>query len=142
MMVSAPTNTSRAMEAETYLDNIAGWVQHLQKFKHFYDQMDFNPEQRLAITKSIIELTDPTERYDMVEGRSRHRSRFDEDAAVFYDDELRNLQTTHNKSIYLIASVNEVKLKRAMLDPGSLLTLHAVGVSRDKIDHQEVNRSV
>lgn len=40
----------------------------MYKCKQFYDQMDLNPERRLAITKSIIELTDPVESCDLVEG--------------------------------------------------------------------------
>lgn len=42
------------------LGKMAERGQHLHKFKHFYDQMDFNTEQRLASTKSI-ELIEPTE---------------------------------------------------------------------------------
>lgn len=57
-MVSAPTDTSRTVEGES--DKMAERGQHLHKFKHSYDQMDFNTEQRLASTKSI-ELIDPTE---------------------------------------------------------------------------------
>lgn len=37
-------------EIEPDLDQMAQKVQDLLKFKSFYDQMDFNPEQRLAIT--------------------------------------------------------------------------------------------
>lgn len=54
-------------------DMVEGKPRHLHKLKHFYNHMDFNPEQRLAITKSIIELTDPVENCDMVEGKPRHK---------------------------------------------------------------------
>lgn len=37
--------------------------------------MDFNPEQGLAITKSIIELIDSAESCEMVERRSKHKSK-------------------------------------------------------------------
>lgn len=57
MMVSAPGSWTRP-GVEDDLGQAAGRVQHLHKFKHFNDQMDFSPEQRLDITKSIIELTD------------------------------------------------------------------------------------
>lgn len=33
-------------------------MQNLSKFRNFYDQMDFSPEQRLANTKAIIKLID------------------------------------------------------------------------------------
>lgn len=58
-------------------------------------------EQRLAITKSIIEFTDPKESCDLVKGRSRLRSRFDNNAVVFYDIVRRGLPTTHNRLFYI-----------------------------------------
>lgn len=146
MIVSAPTNTSRAVEGVPDLNNMGERVQHLYKFKHFYDQMDFNPEQRLAITKSIIELTDPSESCDLVEGRSRCRSRFDATVTMFYDVD-RHRPTTHSRSLYVSTSMNGVELKRAMLDPGSsiniisLSTLDVVDVSRDKIIRQPIEMS-
>lgn len=80
----------------------------------------------------------------MVERRSRHKSRFDDDAAVFYDCVL---PTTYNLPLYITVSVKGVELKRAMLDPGSsikiisLLTVAAVGVPRDKIVRQPIEVS-
>lgn len=50
-------DTPMKIKDEPNLDRMAQWVQHLFKFKHFYDQMDINLEQRLAITKCINELT-------------------------------------------------------------------------------------
>lgn len=58
-------------EGEPDIDRIAQWVQNLFKFKHYYDQMDFSPKQRLAISKSIIQLTDPSGSYGFVENRPR-----------------------------------------------------------------------
>lgn len=96
--------------------------------------MNFNPEKRLAITKSIIELTDQVESCGLVEGRSKCRSRNDIDAAMFYDDNQRDLPTIYNRPLYN-ASANGVELKKLLLDPSSsiniisLSTLDAVGVS-------------
>lgn len=126
---------------------MAGRIQHLYIFKHFYDQLDFSSEQRLAITKSIVELTDPTKSCDLVEGRTRRKGRFDDNAAVFYVDDERGLPTNHNRPLYVIANVNGVELRRAMLDPGSsiniisLSTLDAVGVPRDNIIRQPIEVS-
>lgn len=92
-MVSTPT-TAAGTESKPDINQMAGRVQHLHKFKHFYDQMDFSPEQRLAISKSIIKLTDPAESGDLVKGRSRHRDRLDDCASIFYDDDLRGLPTS------------------------------------------------
>lgn len=135
-MVSAPASALKPADGEFDIDQVAGRIQHLHKFKHFYNQMDFNSEQRLAITKSLIELTDPAESCDMVEGRPRHKGRFDDNAAVFYNKDRRGLPSNHNRPLYMTASVNRVELKRAILDPESsiniisLLTLEAVGIPK------------
>lgn len=51
--------------------------------------MDFSLDQRLAITKSVIELTDSSKSSEMIEMRSRHNNRFGDDVAVFYDNDRR-----------------------------------------------------
>lgn len=143
MMVSAPAS-SIGIGVEGDTNQMVGRVQHLHKFEHFYDQMDFSLEQRMAIIKSVIELTEPAESYDMVEGRPRCKDRFDDNAPVFYDDDRRSLPTNHNRPLYVTANVNGVELRRAMLNPGSsiniisLSTLDAVGVPRDKIIRQPI----
>lgn len=45
-------------ECEPDLHSKTQQVQHLFKFKSFYDQMDVDAGQHLANTKVIIELTD------------------------------------------------------------------------------------
>lgn len=54
--------------------------------------MDFNPEQRLGITKYIIEFTDPSRSCGLVNNRlGRNRSgrnnKFEDDMIVLYDNE-------------------------------------------------------
>lgn len=57
MMVSvSEEDTPMQLKGSLYF---ARRLQNFFKFKDFYDQMGFNPEQSLAITKSISELTDP-----------------------------------------------------------------------------------
>lgn len=56
---------------EGNLERTAKLVQNLLKFKHFYEQMDFRPEHKMAITKSVIELSDPSESCGLVEKRQR-----------------------------------------------------------------------
>lgn len=58
--------------------------------------MDFSSEQRLAIRKFIIELPDPFENCDLAERRSKRSDRFIDDAFVFYDNDVRDLPSTHN----------------------------------------------
>lgn len=53
-MVFTSVDVSMQTREEPNFDRMAGGVQYLFKFKHFYDQMDFSLEQSLAITKSIM----------------------------------------------------------------------------------------
>lgn len=69
-------------EEEVDLDQRALKVQELFKFKSFYDQIDFNFKQRLAITKAIMELTNPMENIILVEGRTKKNSRFEDNVLV------------------------------------------------------------
>lgn len=46
------------LEGDPNVDKMAQQVQNLFKFSDFYDQMNFNPEQRSAMTKAIIKLSD------------------------------------------------------------------------------------
>lgn len=101
--------------------------------------MDFNPKQRLAITKSIIELTDPSGNYGLVKRRLRKNDRFDDGAIMFYDNERHNLSSSHNRPLFVIACVNEVKFKRVMLDRGfslniiSLSVVDVLGIPKERI---------
>lgn len=82
MMVCAFANDPVGTEAKPNLDKMVERVQHLFKFKHFFDQMGFSSEQRLAITKSIIELTYSSESSEMVQRRSRSNHRFNDDGRI------------------------------------------------------------
>lgn len=53
--------------------------------------MDFGPQYRLAITKSTIELTDPTGSSSLVKNRSRRSNRFENGVVVIYDNDRCNL---------------------------------------------------
>lgn len=64
-MVSALV-VSIGVAVESDINQMARRVQRLHKVKHFYDQMDFSLKHRLAVTKFIIELTNPAESCDLV----------------------------------------------------------------------------
>lgn len=80
--------------------------------------MDFSPEQGITITKSVIELIDPSGSCGFVEKRSRRSSRFGDGEVVFYDNGRRDLRNSHSRPLYVTTSLKVVKLKLAMLDQG------------------------
>lgn len=57
-------------EGESDLDKMAQQVQNLFNIINFYDQMNFNSKQRLAITKDITELIDPSRSSGLAKKRS------------------------------------------------------------------------
>lgn len=97
-MVSQP-------EDEQDRDRRALKVQKLFKFKSFYDQMDFNSKQRLAITKAIMELTNFTEDVNLIEKRTKKNNRFEDNALVFYENNRRDVPIQHNRPLYITAKV-------------------------------------
>lgn len=58
------------------LEKMTQWYKKLFKFKNFYDRMDFNLEQRLPLTKAIIELINPSRSSGLIESGSRRNNRF------------------------------------------------------------------
>lgn len=71
---------------------------------------------------------------------------FEDGEVVFYENNQRNLPS-HDNRPYTTASIREIVLKLAMLDPGSSLSiiflsvLDVVGVSRDSITRQAIEVS-
>lgn len=58
----------------------------------------------IAITKSIIELTDPSTSYDLVKNRSKKSSMFNDNKVVFCDNNQRELPNSHNR-LYMSSRV-------------------------------------
>lgn len=86
-MVSArgrDEDVSMLPEGEPDLEKVAQQIQNLFKLKIFYDQIDFNIEQRLTNIKVIIELTDPSGSSNLFQSRWRRNSRFEDITVVLY----------------------------------------------------------
>lgn len=58
-------------EGEPNLDTMTQGLQSLLKCRNFYDHIDFTFKQRLAITKTIIKLTDPSRSQASSSGSTR-----------------------------------------------------------------------
>lgn len=110
-------------EEESDLDQRALKVQELFKFNSFYNQMDFSPRQRLAITKAIMDLTGSTERVNFVEKRAGKNNRFEDNALVFYENNRRDVPTQHNRPLYITTRVRDTEMRRVLVDAGSSLNI-------------------
>lgn len=58
--------------------------------------MDFNPEQRLAITKAIVELI-AAESSNLIERKPRRNDLFEDNALIFYENNRKDVPTQHNR---------------------------------------------
>lgn len=122
MMVSTSANVPMRTREKPNLDRMAKRVQNL--FKIGPDGL----RARLAITKSIIELTGLSKNCELVKKRSIEADRFSDDAVVFYENKQHDLPSNHNRLLYITASVNEVELKRAMLDSRASINIISLAV--------------
>lgn len=142
MISSADEELTMLSEEELSLDQRALKVQELFKFKSFYDHMDFNSKQRLAIAKAIMKLTDSTEGVNPVEKRIGRNSRFEDNALVFYENTRRDVPIQHNQPLYVTARVRDTEMRRVLIDAGSSLNiisldiLDDIGIPREKIQKQ------
>lgn len=132
MMISAMNEEIISQpEVEPDLDQRMQKVQGLFKFKSFYDQMDFNSEQILAIRKAIIELTDYSKSLNLDEKKPRRNSRFEDNALVFYENNSKDVPTQYNLPLYIIVKVRDIELKRVLLDAGTSLDIISLNVLDD-----------
>lgn len=65
----------------------------LIQIKNLYDQRNFSPEERLAITKAVIELADPLKNSNLDESRLRRNNNFEDNAVVFYKNDLHDVRS-------------------------------------------------
>lgn len=104
-------------------------------------KVDSSPEQRIAITKVIVELTDPSRSSGLFKNKPRRRNKFEDGAMVFY----HNDHTTFLSTIMSFLCHRENKGCRAevsVLDPEfslnniSLSILDIVGIPWNRITRQ------
>lgn len=106
--------------------------------------MDFNLVQRLAITRSIIELINHSGSCGLVKNRLMRGNRFEDCAVVFYENNRGDLSSSHN---CLNACEKGIKLKKAMLNLWSLLNIilllvqDAARISRERVTRQRIEVS-
>lgn len=86
-----------------------------------------------------MELTNSTEDVNLIETRTRKNNRFDDNTLVFYENKCGDIPTQLNWPLYITAKVQDVELKRVLLDAGSylnIISLDDIGIPREKIQKQ------
>lgn len=133
-------------KGEAELDHM-DFNQNLFQFKKFFNQINFSNEQRLAITKVTIELTDSVRGLGIAERRPRGGNRFEDNVIVFYEKDRKVVSGHHNRQLHVTASIYNIEQSHTLINPGSSLniiplsTLKAVRTLRDRIIRQHVEVS-
>lgn len=109
--------------------------------------MDFNLEQRLVITKAIIELSDPSRGSSLAEKRLRWGDRFEDGAMVVYDNDRWDLPSHHNRPLYVKTSIQKLSWRGLRLIQGPFWisfpyqSLTQVRAPRDRIMRESIKLS-
>lgn len=130
---------------QTSVDDTTQQVQNSFTLRNFYNQMDVNPEQCLAITKAILLLTGSTRDSNLAERKAKKGRKFEDTSLTFFflKRYARSIWPPQSTLVY-----NELHqrrwIKRATVDTGSsiniisLPVLKTTRVSRDKIVKQPI----
>ncbi|KAL6191678.1 hypothetical protein ACLB2K_038068 [Fragaria x ananassa] len=117
-------------------------LQQNPKFKSLFDQLEYGPEARYAAAKGLMDVTETFGPQCFAAGIETQRGRSlleGDNAIVFTDKDIEVDYLDHRRPLYLEAQVNNVLMRRALVDTGSSLNiislqvLIAAGISLAKI---------
>lgn len=101
-------------------------VLNLFKFRNFYNRMDFDSDQSLAIEKASIEPLTCQEALTRPLKVVEEEMKFEEDVVVFYKEDKKMPSKYHNKPLYVNTSIHDVGLRLGLVDPGYTLNIRPI----------------
>ena len=110
-------------------------LQKNPKFRSLFNQLGFGPEARRVATESLMSITADSEMECFT--AESHASRAflkTTNAITFTDEDMEIEHPDHRRPLYLMATINGVQIRRALVDMGASLnlialrTLEAVGL--------------
>uniref|UniRef100_A0A2N9GKK5 Integrase catalytic domain-containing protein n=1 Tax=Fagus sylvatica TaxID=28930 RepID=A0A2N9GKK5_FAGSY len=115
-------------------------LQRNPKFRSLFDQLGLNPEARTAATEAIMSIAAESGTHCFTAEAHASRAFLETTNAITFTDEDMDVSyPDHRRPLYLAATINEVQVRRALVDTGScinlvpLSTLQAAGISQKKI---------
>jgi hypothetical protein len=115
-------------------------LQRNPKFRSLFNQLGLNPEARTAATKAIMAIAADSEAHCFTAKTHANRAFLETTNAITFTDEDMEVQyPDHRRPLYLSATINEVQVRRALVDTGScinlipLSTIQAAEISQKKI---------
>jgi hypothetical protein len=115
-------------------------LQRNPKFRSLFDQLGLNPEARTAATKAIMSIAAESGTHCFT--AEAHASRAflkTTNSITFTDEDMDVPYPDHRHPLYLAATINEVQVRRALVDMGSCInlvprsTLRVAEISQKKI---------
>jgi hypothetical protein len=115
-------------------------LQRNPRFRSLFNQLGLNPEARTAATEAIMAIAADSGAHCFI--AETHASRVfleTTNAITFTDEDMEVRYPNHRRPLYLSATINEVQVRRALVDTGScinlipLSTIQAAEISQKKI---------
>jgi hypothetical protein len=110
------------------------------KFQSLFNQLGLGPDARKAATEAIVNIATGSGSQCYTAEAHASRAFLETTNAVTFTDENMEVQyPDHQKPLYVAAMINDVHIRRALVETGASLnliptsTLDAVGISRKKI---------
>ena len=115
-------------------------LQKNPKFRSLFNQLGFGPEARKVATESLMSIAADS-RMECFTAESHASQAFLEttNAITFTDEDMVVEHPDHHRPLYLMATINGVQVRRALVDTGASLnlialsTLEAVGLVDKRI---------
>ena len=115
-------------------------LQRSSWFKNLFDQLELTANKRRMATKALVSLT-LRAWVKCLTSETKSNRTFLEDTyeITFSDEDIEVRYSDHKRPLYLVASINQIPIKRALVDSGALInlipfsTLQAVGILKNKI---------
>ena len=115
-------------------------LQRNPRFRSLFNQLGLNPETCTAATEAIMAIAADSEAHCFTTETHASRAFLETTNAITFTDEDIEVQyPDHRRPLYLLATINEVQVRRALVDIGScislipLSTIQAAEISQKKI---------
>ncbi|CAL8992938.1 unnamed protein product, partial [Prunus brigantina] len=121
-------------------------LQRNPKFKSLFDQLGFGPQAREAAAVALMNISAESNSYCFT---AQPQGSFlgNDNAIVFTDEDMEVPYQDHRRPLYLEGQINDVLIRRALVDTGSsvnilpLSVLTAAGIPLSKIVQSQTNIS-
>ena len=115
-------------------------LQQSAKFKNLFDQLGLTAKERKIATEALVSIASRAEVECLSAEISEDRALLQESTEItFSNEDMEVGHPNHKRPLYLAASINQIPIKRALVDTGAfvnlipLSTLQAAGISERKV---------